>query len=159
MIQLVRHQFSRKRGDTHCTSSGGSGRGDGSVERELLEVIRDAQLDEICGAKKISAYDRYLDDLKKRYNSLMGNVDHKSEELPVCESTPTSFSDAQVLLSAIKKNDEERGCEMRGQSVVNSRHRSNRSLRAMFDKAAFLAGMNKGQKEAAEYMVQKRIRT
>ena len=85
----------------------------------------------------------------------MGTVDHKSEELPVCESTPTSFRDAQVLLSAIEKNDEERGCEVRGQSVVNSRHRSNRSSRAMFDKAAFLAGMNKGQKEAAEYMMQK----
>ena len=155
MIQLVRHQFSRKRGDTLGTSSGGSSRGDGSVERELLEVIRDVQLDEICGAKKISAYDQYLDDLKKRYNSLMGNIDHKSEELPVCESTPTSFRDAQVLLSAIEKIDEERGCEVRGKSVFNRRHRSSRSSRAMFDKAAFLAGMNKGQKEAAEYMMQK----
>ena len=56
MIQLIRHQFSRKRGATVGTSSHGLGRGDSSVERELLEVIRDAQLDEICGAKKISAY-------------------------------------------------------------------------------------------------------
>ena len=32
MIQLVRHQFSRKSGDTLGTSSGGSGRGDGTAE-------------------------------------------------------------------------------------------------------------------------------
>ena len=96
------------------TSSHGTGRGDGAVERELLEVIRDAQLDEICG-KNISAYDQYLDDVKTRYNSLMGTVDHNSDELPPCESAPSSFRDAEVLLSAIEHNDEERGCEIRAQ--------------------------------------------
>ena len=53
MIQLVRHQFSRKRGNTVGTSSDGSGRKYGSQVREMLEVVRDVQLDEICG-KNIS---------------------------------------------------------------------------------------------------------
>ena len=153
MIQLVRHQFSRKRGVSLGTSSDGSGTGDGSVERELLEVIRDAQLDEICG-KNVSAYDQYLDDVKKRYNSLMGPV-RKSDKLPPCESTPYSFRDAEVLLSAIKANDEEKETDVHKQSVVNNCRSSYQSSRPMFDRAAFLNGMNKGQKEAAEYMMQK----
>ena len=148
MIQLVRHQFSRKRGDTLGISSVGYGGGDGSVERELLEIIREAQLDEICGAKKISAYDQYLNDVKKRYNSLMGNVDHKSGKLPACESAPSSFRDAQVLLSAIENNEEERGCDVRAQSVVNSRHPNKQSSRPIFDKAVFLKGVNKGKKKS-----------
>ena len=143
MIQLVRHQFSRKRGDTVGTSSVGSGKRDGSVDRELLEVVRDVHLDEICGPKTISAYDQYIDDVRKRYNSLMGTVDHKSEELPPCDSAPATFRDAEVLLSEIENYEEERGCEVRAQSVVNSCG----SRRPLFDKTAFLDGIEKGQQE------------
>ena len=109
-------------------------------------------MDEICGAKKISPYDQYLDDVKKRYNSLMGTVDYKSEELPHCESAPSSFKDAQLLLSAIENNDEERGCEVRAQSNVDSRRPREQSSRSTFDKAAFLEGMIKCQNEAAGYI-------
>mgnify|MGYP003723480399 CR=1 FL=1 len=154
MIQLIRHQFSRKRGDTVGTFSDGSGKRDGSVDRELLEVVRDAQLDEIC-PKRMSTYDKYLDDVKKRYDSLMGTVFYKSDKLPSCESAPSSFRDAEVLLSAIKNTDRERERDVAAQPVVNAYLSGNQSSRPMFDKAAFLDGMNKGQKDAAEYMMQK----
>ena len=65
-------------------------------------------MDETCGEKKISAYDQYLDDVKKRYNSLMGNVDYKSGKLPPCASAPSSCRDAQLLVSAIENFDEDR---------------------------------------------------
>ena len=99
-------------------------------------MIRDAQLDEICG-KNISAYDQFLDDVKKRYNSLIGALDHKSDKLPHCESTPSSFRDAEVLLSAIEDNDEEKVSDVPVQSVVNNCRSSIRSSKPMFDRAAF----------------------
>ena len=155
MIQLIRHQFSRKRGVTLGASYHGSGRGDGSAERELLEVVREVQLDEISGPKKISRYDQYLDDVRKRYNSLMDTIYHKSEELPPCDSAPSTFRDAEALLSTIENYEEDRGCEVRAQSVVNSRGSSRQSSKPLFDKAAFLDGMNTGQEDAAKYMMQK----
>ena len=154
MIQLVRHQFSRKRGDTVGTSFDGSGRKHGSQVREMLEVVRDVQLDEICG-KKISLSDQYLGDVKERYNSLMGTIDQTSDELPPSDSAPSNFRDAKILLSAIENIEEERGCLVRAQSVDNSRCSSDQFSRPMFDKEAFLKGMNKDQKDAAEYMMQK----
>ena len=50
----------------------------------------------------------------------MGSVDHKSEGLPASESAPSSFRDAEVLLSGIEKADEENGCEVPAQSVVKT---------------------------------------
>ena len=84
----------------------------------------------------------------------MGTVFYKSDKLPLCESAPSSFRDAQVLLSAIKNTDLERERDVDAQPV-NTYLTGNQSSIPMFDKAAFLAGMNKGQKEAAEYMMQK----
>ena len=85
----------------------------------------------------------------------MGTVDHKSDELPSCDSAPSSFREAEVLLSTIEKNDQGRGCEVRAQSVVNSRCSRIFSSSAMFNREAFLDGLSKGQIEAAEYMMHK----
>ena len=154
MIQLVRHQFSRKRGDTVAGSSTGSSKGDVCAERELLEVVRDVQLDEVSGQKMFSAYDKYLIDIKKRLYSLMRYLGNKSGDLPPCESAPSNCSDAEVLLASIKKLDEERE---RGDhsEPTNSRRSNQKSAKPLFDREAFLKGMNKGQKEAAEFIMEK----
>ena len=51
MIQLVRHQFSRKRDSCLPVGAYVDKNKDASEEADLLEIIRDNQLDELCLAK------------------------------------------------------------------------------------------------------------
>ena len=146
MIQMVRHEFSRKRGVVMGSSPFGSDKVDGSIERELLEVIRDAQLDEICGGKSISSTDKYLEDLKKRYESLIGDVRCKPSARLDYDSAPTTATEAEILLSAIKDDDVETESVLSREGVPSSN---------FFDKEKFLDGMKDGQIAAAEFMLEK----
>ena len=64
MIQLVRHQFSRKRDS--CFSGGllGEKDQDASEDADLFEIIRDNQLNELCLSKSKSAAEIHLDELR-----------------------------------------------------------------------------------------------
>ena len=62
MIQLVRHQFSRKRGALSCYLDEDD-RFDRAEEMEMLEVLRDNQLDVIAHSKPKTAIDLHIDEL------------------------------------------------------------------------------------------------
>ena len=62
MIQLVRHQFSRKRGALSCYLDEDD-RFDRAEEMEMLEVLRDNQLDVIGHSKPKTAIDLHIDEL------------------------------------------------------------------------------------------------
>ena len=62
MIQLVRHQFSRKRGALSCYLDEDD-RFDQAEEMEMLEVLRDQQLDILGHSKPKTAIDLHIDEL------------------------------------------------------------------------------------------------
>ena len=66
MIQLVRHQFSRKRGALSCYLDEDK-RFDQAEEMEMLEVLRDNQLDLLGNSKPKTAIDLHIDELLSRY--------------------------------------------------------------------------------------------
>ena len=146
MIQMVRHEFSRKRGVVMGSGPCGSDKADGCIEREYLEIVRDAQLDEICGGKCISSTDKYLEDLKKRYECLLGDVRCKPSTGLDYDSAPTTATEAEILVSAIKDGDVET------ESVLNHEGAPSSNF---FDKEKFLDGMKDGQIAAAEFMLEK----
>ena len=71
MIQLVRHQFSRKRDSCFSGDLTYNKERDAADEQELLEIVRDNQLDDICGTRPKKAIDRHIDDLLEHYVNLM----------------------------------------------------------------------------------------
>ena len=71
MIQLVRHQFSRKRDSCFSVASIDDKVKDAADQQELLEMVRDNQLDDICGTRPKKAIDRHIDDLLEQYINLV----------------------------------------------------------------------------------------
>ena len=71
MIQLVRHQYSRKRDSCLPVDAKGEKPEDGSEETDLLEIIRDNQLDQLCLSKPKSAADEHIDELCLKCDNLM----------------------------------------------------------------------------------------
>ena len=71
MIQLVRHQFSRKRDSCLSGDLTGDEVKDAADDQELREIVRDNQLDDVCGTRPKKAIDRHIDDLLEQYMSMM----------------------------------------------------------------------------------------
>ena len=102
MIQLVRHQFSRKRGALSGFLDD-SGINEHLEEMELLEVVRDNQLDVLGISKGKSAMNLDIEDLLNQYRSLTTGANRTSVRQAPTEKVEMSVDAAGALLSKIKE--------------------------------------------------------
>ena len=150
MIQLVRHQFSRKRDS--CLSGGPTGdkAEDASEDADLFEIIRDNQLDELCLSKPKSAADEHLDELRLNCNGLL--ADSSSGEVSRENSTYVlSYDQAEKQLAFLRDDAL--------QKLANRRKKKNGvaqpSAPFLVDRSTFFHKLNDGQREAGEYILDK----
>ena len=78
MIQLVRHQYSRKRDSCLADDAKGDKLEDGSQETDLLEIVTDNQLDQLCLSKPKTAVDKHLEELRLKCDNLMAASSNKT---------------------------------------------------------------------------------
>ena len=106
MIQLVRHQFSRKRGALSDILNDDSGNRL-MEEMELLEVVRDNQLEMLGISKGKTAMKLHVEELLAQYRSLTtgANPDYLSHS--PTEKVVMSVDAAGAILREIKDADEE----------------------------------------------------
>ena len=155
MIQLVRHQFSRKRGSL-------SGFLDDIAidkyveETELLEAVRDHQLDILRISKGKTAMDLHIEELLAQYRSLTTGVHPGSIGYAATGQVDMSVDDAESLLSKIKDEAEKIYNEQR--DLIDMSHGGDGSNSDCFiNRELFHEGVKwtDGQKKAAEYMLDK----
>lgn len=148
MIQLVRHQFSRKRDSCFSGDLTDNKVRDEADEQELLEIVRDNQLDDIGGTRPKKAIDRHIDDLIDHYMNLM---DTSSSVLVSNNSKSNTLTaqEAELQLSSLKDNALQR---LSGSSEVKS-HSSTTGKPFLVDNKKFYYRMNKGQVKAGEYIL------
>ena len=103
---MVRHQFSRKRGalsefldDTSINKH--------IEEMELLEVLRDNQLDILGISKGKTAMEMHIEELLAQYRSLTTGVNSSSVPNLPTEKVEMSVDAAGALLSKIEQEAEE----------------------------------------------------
>ena len=120
MVQLIRHQFSRKRGalsgfldDEHVR--------DYIEERELLEIVREDQLEILSIPKKKTAMDLHVDELLAQYRNLTTGGNPVSVPQDPVRKVEMSADDALALLSKIKEEAKEESENEEGFSDINSR--------------------------------------
>ena len=77
MIQLVRHQYSRKRDSCMPVDAKGDKLEDASEDKDLLDIITDKQLDLLRLSKPKSAVDLHLEELRFKCDDLMGASSNK----------------------------------------------------------------------------------
>ena len=150
MIQLVRHQFSRKRGALSCYLDEDD-RFDRAEEMEMLEVLRDNQLDVIGHSKPKTAIDLHIDELLTQYRSITSGVNFCGVSHAPKLNLNMSEVTAGALLSKLKEEAEE------SSEVQKVDFEGNGGKEESINKELFFEGINwtDGQKKAAEYMLDK----
>ena len=148
MIQLVRHQFSRKR--DCCLPDGVSGdkTKDIAEDRDLLDIVSDNQLDVLCLGKRKSAVDVHLEELRLNCDSLMA-VSSKNKASNVNSKFVLGYKEAQKQLAFLKADALQKLTACR----KNKYRTAHSSAPFIVDRAKFFHKMNDGQKEAGEYIL------
>ena len=155
MIQLVRHQFSRKRGALSDFLD------DKAIhqhvdEMELLEVVRDHQL-ELLGIKKgKSAMDLHVEELVAQYRSLSTGVNTPCVAHLPSGKVEMSMDDARALLNEVEKEAEENSKNEREFVDMNAGGEGSESD-CSINRELFFKGIKwtNDQKRAAGYMLDK----
>ena len=155
MIQLVRHQFSRKRGALSDFLD------DKAIhqhvdEMELLEVVRDHQL-ELLGIKKgKSAMDLHVEELIAQYRSLTTGVNTPCVAHLQSAKVEMSMDDARALLNEVEKRAEENS-KNEGEFVDMNAGVEGSESDCSINRELFFKGIKwtNDQKRAAEYMLDK----
>ena len=101
MIQLVRHQFSRRRDSCMGVGVSDDKTKDIAEERDLLDIIRTNQLDELCLGKRKSAVDVHLDELRLNCDNLMA-VQSKNKHSIVNNKFVLDYKQAEKQLAFLK---------------------------------------------------------
>ena len=153
MIQLIRHQFSRKRGALSGFLDDEQIR-DHVEERELLEIVREDQLDILSMPKKKNAMDLHVDELIAQYRNLTTGVNPASVHHAPARKVEMSADNAHALLSKIKGEAKEDSENDEAFSDINSRGDASKP-ECFVDRERFFEGMTKDQKVAGEFMLNK----
>ena len=153
MIQLIRHQFSRKRGALSGFLDDEQIR-DHVEERELLEIVREDQLDILSMPKKKNAMDLHVDELIAQYRNLTTGVNPASVHHALPRKVEMSADNAHALLSKIKGEAKEDSENDEAFSDINSRGDASKP-ECFVDRERFFEGMTKDQKVAGEFMLNK----
>ena len=148
MIQLVRHQFSRKRDS--CFSGGllGEKDQDASEDADLFEIIRDNQLDALCLGKPKTAAEIHLDELRLNCDALLADSS-KNKVRRGNSKNALSYEQAEKQLHFIKDDAL--------QKLIGSRKKKTGVAKPhapfIVDRGKFFHKMNDGQREAGEYIL------
>ena len=147
MIQLVRHQFSRKRGSCMSMDSYHGKDENASEERDLMEIIRDNQLDELCVTKPKSPLDEHLEDLRLKCDTLMA----VSSKKKVCtdKNFILSYREAEKQVASIKADALQKLLQSSKQNIGNGTS----SAPFIVNRGKFFHKMNNDQKDAGRYML------
>ena len=159
MIQLVRHQFSRKRGGLSDILDD-QNINDHLYETEMLEAVRDTQLEKLGMSKGKTAMELHVEELLSQYRSLTTGCNPASLSHVQTQKVTMSVDAAGALLREIKDEDDEvtekedQFADMHGEGEdLDSDCSINREL--------FFKGIKwtDGQKIAADYMLDKLDKT
>ena len=106
MIQLVRHQFSRKRGALSCYLDEDE-MYEKAEEMEMLEVLRDNQLDALGISKPKTAIDLHIEELLTQYRCITSGVNYSAVSHAPKLNLQMSEVTAGALLSKIEDEAQE----------------------------------------------------
>ena len=148
MIQLVRHQFSRKR--DCCLPEGvrGDKAKDIAEDRDMLDMVRDHQLDALCLGKPKSAVDVHLEELRLNCDNLMA-VPSKNKASIGNHKVVLGYKEAEKQLAFLKADALRKLTACR----KNKYRAAHSSAPFIVDRDKFFHEMNDGQKEAGEYIL------
>ena len=148
MIQLVRHQFSRKR--DCCLPEGvrGDKAKDIAEDRDMLDMVRDHQLDALCLGKPKSAVDVHLEELRLNCDNLMA-VPSKNKASIGNHKVVLGYKEAEKQLAFLKADALQKLTACR----KNKYRAAHSSAPFIVDRDKFFHEMNDGQKEAGEYIL------
>ena len=148
MIQLVRHQFSRKR--SSCLSMGAyvDKAEDASEERDLMEIIRDSQLDELCVTKPKSPVDKHLEELRLKCETLMGESS-KKKDLSDNKNFILSYREAEMQVASIKAD----ALKKLAQSSKKNIRTGTSSAPFIVNRGKFFHKMNNDQKDTGQFIL------
>ena len=155
MIQLVRHQFSRKRGAISCYLNEDE-RFEQAEEMEMLDVVRENQLDLLGISKPKKPMDLHIEELLTQYRCITSGVNYGGVSHAPKLKLQMSEVTAEALLSKIKEDAKE-SSESKEDVVDGKAAREDSKAGSSINKELFFEGIKwtDDQKKAAEYMLDK----
>ena len=121
---------------------------DASEERDLMEIIRDNQLDELCVTKPKSPVDEHLEELRLKCETLMGESS-KKKDLSDNKNFILSYREAEMQVASIKAD----ALKKLAQSSKKNIRTGTSSAPFIVNRGKFFHKMNNDQKDAGQYIL------